>query len=45
MWKACQLIVKNGKDNNEVRLKYWFDLGGGAQAQFEHRWLSLIRIT
>lgn len=45
VWKACLATARNGKDNNEIRLKYWFDLGGGASAQFAHRWLTVIRVT
>lgn len=44
-WKAAELVVKNGKDNNSVELYYWYDLGGGATADFLHRWLTLIRVT
>jgi hypothetical protein len=37
--------VTGANDNNTVECYYWYDLGGGAQAQFLHRWLTVIRIT
>lgn len=32
-------------DNNEIRLMYMYDLGGGATAEFSNRWMTVVRIT
>lgn len=44
VWRAAVLSVA-GNDNSEIRMKYWFDNNGGASAQFQHRWLTCVRIT
>lgn len=45
VWRPTVLTVAGGNDNNTVTLEYWYDLGGGAIAQFLHRWLTVVRIT
>lgn len=45
IWRAASLNVRGGNDNNTVTAKYWFSLGGGAEGQFERRWMILLRIT
>lgn len=44
-WYAQVMSVKNGSDNNDLHLMYWFDNNGGAVAQFEKRWLVALRVT
>ncbi len=44
VWRAAVLTVAND-DNNEIRALYYYDLGGGATAQFEQRWMTVLRIT
>jgi len=45
VWRAARLNVVGGKDNNTVTCKYWYDLGGGADAEYDNRWLAMLRIT
>lgn len=45
VWRANRLTVKNGKDNNSVSARYYWDLSGGASGQFQRRWMALLRIT
>lgn len=43
--KAGVFVAKNGTDNNEIHCMYYFDGGGGFEAQFLHRWLTVMRVS
>lgn len=45
VWRADVFDVKNGLDNNTVTAEYQFALAGGAEAQFQRRWMILLRIS
>lgn len=44
VWRADIVSAENG-DNNTFEMYYWYDLGGGATAQFLHRWVTVLRVT
>lgn len=44
-WRAAPISVKGLDNNNSVRLKYWWDNGGGSTAGFDNRYLTILRIT
>lgn len=44
VWRAAPLTLSS-KDNNTITAKYWFSLGGGAEGQFQRRWMIVLRIT
>ncbi len=45
VWRGQEVEARGGQDNNSIDASYWFDLGGGASAQFEQRWLTVLRVT
>jgi hypothetical protein len=45
VWRAHTIDVTGGGNNNDVSLKYYYDLASGAVATFLNRWLVLIRVT
>lgn len=45
VWRADRLDVSGGNDNNSIVAKYYFDLNGGADAEFARRWMVTLRIT
>ena len=45
MWRATQLLVKSGTDNNTVTAKFYTDPITGTGGDFAKRWMALMRIT
>ncbi len=45
VWRADQLTVKNGTDNNSILAKYYYDLSGGGDGEFQRRWMVVLRVT
>jgi len=45
VWKAGQVLLNAGTDNNTVSTRYYWDLSGGADGEFRRRWMVLLRIT
>ena len=45
-WEAIVIdLTTTGVELNTLKMKYWWDLSGGAEAEFQYRWLMAMRIT